>query len=1746
MKNKFGFIPIVLPVLVMVLIIGLINLGGPQEAEAQTIGGTDPQLTSLAVTRHTGDGTDPAASGALVPADAALTQTDDDGGAFAATYLDYTLDVAYQVTSTVVVATPDGTNRGTVTLSSSPLRPSTATRDPESGAVTAVVPLRVGVNNVAITVRASSNSYSTYRVAITRGKPALAEAATSLSVGVNNGSDIPNQSITAFDGSDINVNSQLTDLTRPDGLTGFNTASTTYEVIMAYAVTSTVVQSAVADATTMEVSFSSRMAPSTTTRENPTAGQYNAIVPLGVGDNRIQIKVMGKGRSNEYQTYTVNVKRNRPVLTNLLVEANPGDTAFETDPANITPGTTPVTYSRFGPEMASTTLAGYLTGNPTQLGFISTTTDYMTSVEYDRTRIRVNPTPGTSVEVQYIGSRDADTDTGVYDMNLRPGVNTVTVRARGMGASNRQYWTDYDLTITRERTPLNAMAVSANLGMAPVLDPEFGPGETDYDAMVDYIATDVQITAEANTDTEIEFKLNDSLVTTTMGTGVSGTADLMEMLDLAVGDNDLDLKASIDDNSNIYSVTLKRKEPAPTLWFELLDSDGTPLSVDEIQLDLTSSDEPYTLDEDDGFSVDVHSVKIAVNLNEASASDVNVTLGRVEIPTTDTDGVGDDFVKHLLVPGKNTLPFDVEFRVKASGDTFSESRHEVTIDRTGNSVPTFRANHHLDAAPHDAFHDTTIEGSEQAIVLPYATGGNGRLEYRLVGIEADGTDGPLPEGLSYDQPGDRQDGQVTGKPQIEDDSDRAYQDLRWIVNDTDQVSGSADESSIDFTIVIYRDEAARDRATRPGAPAPGELIDLRVLHVDEYVEDDRKNCDPNDLANGEIGDRDCADLMPAFNGGRMSYTATVPTDIATVDIHAVATSSATVTLRGVSGTQNDLQTSATPGEAGATRHEWNGHRIRNGGSTENDYVVTVTEGTVVKEYNLSVVRVRDTRPVLPSDDKVTYRFFEGTMVDEDLDSASNGNGPEILWTYSIERRSSRAPESTMYLGLEFSTTTDDDDVQGRLMGRAKLDTDADLSRLAERSEVWASYGVSDADDNMTAGDKDSQDIDIIVYRDVRLSSYQVGSDLVEGLAMATEDIPSDWDDTGDRSEWEYSYPDVSEYVYTGLAYDADNVTFRAVANNGGATVQIMNADADTSAAGHQIALTGRNNAVTVKVTNGTMYATHVINLTRPGLFLERFEVQEDEGSKAETGTALKLDPKFDPTLNMYTADAPLWLETVKIFADAKDSRASVSVDGIKKPSAGFWEADLEAAGMDTTFVITVSMGATVGTQEVATTTLVISRASDSAPVFNPATVTLADKYEVGKMLSLNLPTAMGGNGEPTYSINEEELPPGLEFMDAAGDDPPMISGTPTLSQGYESEFDLIYKVTDQDDNTDASDMDEIAFTIVITHEPQPAEGGGDNGFGPGEDYNTLGAIDVTYIQGERVDVVAALSPAFDPTVTSYTVRIPHDATNTEISATPSHTGAGLRINRIRVSSGDRVILQPVTTIRVVPPASSNLADMEYTVTMAQTTDTAPSFDGVMVGAKEYAAGEAVSETLPAAIGGNGDVAYTLVDHEDALPKGLRFNAATRTLSGTPLLVEDADKTLYRMSYTATDENGDSDMVEFTITICTAGACVPPPANPGATPVDLEVSRSSDGMSATLTWRPGDDAAMQLVAAVDLNDIVASINATVDTVAGDADRYTFSGLSADVSYTYLVIGLDANGGYMDASTSSGISGMVVSE
>ena len=92
-------------------------------------------------------------------------------------------------------------------------------------------------------------------------------------------------------------------------------------------------------------------------------------------------------------------------------------------------------------------------------------------------------------------------------------------------------------------------------------------------------------------------------------------------------------------------------------------------------------------------------------------------------------------------------------------------------------------------------------------------------------------------------------------------------------------------------------------------------------------------------------------------------------------------------------------------------------------------------------------------------------------------------------------------------------------------------------------------------------------------------------------------------------------------------------------------------------------------------------------------------------------------------------------------------------------------------------------------------------------------------------------------------------------------------------------------------------------------------------------------------------------------------------------------------------------------------------------------DRFPTFRGVSgPGDQTYTVGTAIDAlTLPEASGGNGTLAYSL---SPDVP-GLTFNATTRQLTGTP-----STAGTYAMTYTATDEDGDTDTLGFTITVNT--------------------------------------------------------------------------------------------------------------
>ncbi|MCY4654493.1 MAG: cadherin-like beta sandwich domain-containing protein [Dehalococcoidia bacterium] len=1371
---------------------------------------------------------------------------------------------------------------------------------------------------------------------------------------------------------------------------------------------------------------------------------------------------------------------------------------------------------------------------------------YMVTVPYNQDTVTLSTAngsqPGDEPMEVVIKPDDADDGTTGHQVKLDdPGTaKTVTVTARSQ--KSRGAKTDYKIEITREETKLGDVGGTAGImvtcyemaggagtaGNTPVscdLMPIFHPDSTTYEVMVDYDVRSVMVALTPGSDRRTAF------------TNPVATTSMMLTSNLVVGDNDFSMDvgvtANVLPNTSTYKLTVERSEPEPTLRFTLLDASGEELGSGSHSLELDAQLRTYD------FS-DLASATFGENdlllMNSARVSTVDlddgvrVSYNQVTVPSSASG-------QYLTIPDLSgplhRLDFEVRYATDA-GNGEDATTHQITIDRPADTRPMFPANDPLRGRTIVLLADEGFSpnGANTVVELPFARGGNIGKVYELVGDEAKGTP-RIPADLSAILPSGSTKGSLTGIPRLLPESDAANHHLLLKVRDTDGITGASDEDVIEFTVRIVRD---RSQITPPVSEDAdvGELMDIRVMY-DGTPPDSASDRDES----AKVVQKSDASLV--FDPNVKSYVAKVPTDVDVVDIYALASSSAIVLLN-TAGTSDTTAGSSDFGSG--TLHKWGGHKLLRGGAVEvvNSYTIRVADGGVTMDYALDVIREANIAPVLDSDANMTLRFYEGIGVGTgatprlaaeklpraervDMDTDNRGNGASV---YELSRRLSTAPtQKNDFLGLMLNL---DSTTAPTLTGNPTLDTDnpAD-SRLSDHSEVYTSYTVEDSDLDDSAGDSDAINIDIYVYRNVALKSYTVDGVTVSDLDTSTRMY---------RDSRMYSFEDSDIKMYThSVAHDATTANFSAAAwDSADASVSYSPADADASTPGYQRSLSPGKNAVTVTVTNGAISATHVIDLRRPGLQASDIALTVDEDTRPSgsrtgitTGAAVELSPSFDRETYAYTAMVPTWVRSVQVSATPVDSNARAVVNTFEIPNPpGYSVVNLPNLG-DTTNVITV--GVKLGAGEPEDYVITITREADTAPVFDGSVDDLS--RTVNRMLQypIELPKATGGNGALTYSVGSADLPPGLTF----NANERTISGTPRLDEGYSSDFVITYTVRDADGNTSAADSDSMTFTITITHD-DVAERPEDTAtpVDPA-DRNTLSDLVVTYSQGGVTDKRAMLSPAFMPRSSGpYSAMIPHDGENVQVTAVPAVTEAVISINNVRIAGGVKLDLPPVAVIQVDHPA---LEARTYTLNTVTISDSAPAFASE-VEDRTFEANAAIDPVqLPMASGGNGALSYGLMDHQGRMPEGLAFNAATREISGTPVLLRDAVETTYRMTYMATDENGDSASLSFMITVCAAGMdCTPtmPEPNPGSTPMGLMVSMSSDGTSATLNWRPGDDATKQVVVALDPSDLLASAMATIAELDAEADSAEITGLTAGVSYIYIVLGYDSAGNYKDAS------------
>ena len=406
---------------------------------------------------------------------------------------------------------------------------------------------------------------------------------------------------------------------------------------------------------------------------------------------------------------------------------------------------------------------------------------------------------------------------------------------------------------------------------------------------------------------------------------------------------------------------------------------------------------------------------------------------------------------------------------------------------------------------------------------------------------------------------------------------------------------------------------------------------------------------------------------------------------------------------------------------------------------------------------------------------------------------------------------------------------------------------------------------------------------------------------------------------------------------------------------------------------------------------------------------------------------------------------------------------------------------------------------------------------DTAPAFGTATIT-AQTFMQDTAVDLTLPIATGGNGAITYTLTGA-LPAGLTFDGTAS--PPTISGTPTA---VAAATDYTYTAADSDENNAGSDTATLMFSITITEpDTAPAFAGG-------------AAIDAqTYTQG------TAIPPLTLPTATGGNGAITY-------TLTPAIPGLTLDpATGVLTGTPDTAATATDYTYTAGDTDGSAAGTDEATLTISITVNampaagTAPSFGTATDEPRTYIAGLAIEPlTLPVATGGDGAITYTLTGPSNAALNtavpGLTFDAATRTLSGTPTTVAVSTD----LTYTAGDTDGSApgtDEVTLTLSITVNAAAgtdtaptfgavtISPQTFTIGTAVDLTLPVATGGEGAIVyALTPAAPAGLTFIPATRVLSGTPNTQASATTytyTAGDTDGSTAGTDEATLTFTIAV-------------------------
>ena len=559
--------------------------------------------------------------------------------------------------------------------------------------------------------------------------------------------------------------------------------------------------------------------------------------------------------------------------------------------------------------------------------------------------------------------------------------------------------------------------------------------------------------------------------------------------------------------------------------------------------------------------------------------------------------------------------------------------------------------------------------------------------------------------------------------------------------------------------------------------------------------------------------------------------------------------------------------------------------------------------------------------------------------------------------------------------------------------------------------------------------------------------YSLTPTLPRGLSFdpATRSLSGTAEVVVDRAEYTYSVRDFDgdeTQLTFAITVDADIVpTFSSVTIDELNFTQHRSFDAVTLPAA-----SGGNGILSYVVTpalpdglnfDGSTRVLSGIPTVTQGKSWYTYQVADEQGDTAEIPFAITIAPNLLPDFGgatiseqQYKQNRPIENMTLPA-ASGGDGVVTYSITPALPEGLSFDSATRVLSGTPTAVLdrTEFTYAATDEEGDAVTLPLFITVDADLAPDFGAVSVveqTLKQNRDIGQ---IELPAASGGDGDIQYSITPD-LPRGLTFDSATR----TLSGIPTRVL---DRTEFTYTATDED-----GDTGQVSLYITIEADLMPDFEGAVIAEQVYKQNSDIGQVVLPGAASGDGDLRYSVSPALPQGLTL-------DATTHTLSGTPTAESVRTKYTyAVTDEDGDAAYLALHITVEA---------------------DLMPDFEGAAIADQVYKQNRTIDNvTLPAAAGGDGDLRYTM---NPALPEGLTLDAVGRVLSGTPTVALDRTE----FTYTATDEDGDSDQLSLHITVEAdlapdfSGVSVAEQQYKQNTPIDALTLPEASGGDGTLTY-----------------------------------------------------------------------------